>query len=205
MTASPCRSIFAVTLCSHGRALPQVRGQTWVRRAWAPGGRRPRGRGHGATERVGTKRGRRGVHGAMWVGPRARTSLAAPPSHSPLAAPTRRAAGSHSPPLSSHWEHNCSDWERDCATRPFPKGDWGLHTGDSGDRRRLAEPTGRQGRQLAGASRRTGGRLASPTGPLPFGEATSPGATRPRDLRPPGPTRPRATTACAATSSAVPS
>ena len=88
---------------------------------------------------------------------------------------------------------------------PFPKGDWGLHTGDSGDRRRLAEPTGRQGRQLAGASRRTGGRLASPTGPLPFGEATSPGATRPRDLRPPGPTRPRATTACAATSSAVPS
>eukprot|EP00964_Phaeocystis_antarctica_P067414 scaffold40800_cov69-Phaeocystis_antarctica.AAC.9 len=61
------------------------------------------------------------------------------------------------------------------------------------------------GRQLASATRTPGKRLASPTGPLPFGEATSPGATRPRDLRPPGPTRPRATSACAATSSAVPS
>ena len=89
---------------------------------------------------------------------------------------------------------------------PFPKGDWTLHTGDSVHRGQLTEPTGRQGRQLSlGQVGPRGGRLASPTRPLPFGEATSPSATRPRDLRPPGPTRPRATTACAATSSAVPS
>ena len=71
----------------------------------------------------------------------------------------------------------------------------------------LAEPTWRQRRQLARASGPTGGRLASPirAPPFHFGEATSPSATRPRDLRPPGATRPRATTACAATSSAVPS
>ena len=87
----------------------------------------------------------------------------------------------------------------------FPKGDWDSHTSDSDHRGRLAEPTGRQGRQLARATGTPGRRLASPTRPLPFGEATSPVATRPRDLRPPGPTRPRATTACAATSSAVPS
>ena len=68
-----------------------------------------------------------------------------------------------------------------------------------------SEPTAPRGRQLARASGPTGGRLASPTRPLPFGEATSPSATRPRDMRPPGPTRPRATTACLATSSAVPS
>ena len=54
------------------------------------------------------------------------------------------------------------------------------------------KPTRRQGRQLARAPRTPGRRLASPTGPLPFGEAPGPGPTRPRDLRPPGPTRPRA-------------
>ena len=69
----------------------------------------------------------------------------------------------------------------------------------------LAGPTRRQGRQLARSSGPTGGRLASPTRPLPFGEATSPSATRPRELPPPWLTHPRATTAWRATSCAVPS
>ena len=81
---------------------------------------------------------------------------------------------------------------------PFPKGDWGLHTGDSGDRRRLAEPTGRQGRQLAGATRALGRRLAAGRAATRCGEAPGPGPTRRCEMR-------RATTACAATSSAVPS
>ena len=81
------------------------------------------------------------------------------------------------------------------ATRPFSKRRLGPTHGRLDAPGQLAEPTPRQGWQLARSSGPTGGgRLASPTRPLPFGEATSPRATRPRDLRPPWPTRPRATT-----------
>ena len=102
------------------------------------------------------------------------------------------------------------DWDRDW-------GDWGLFQKATGLYTRATRPTlgatrgtdsRRQGRQhytRRGECGPTDGRLASPTRPLPFGEATSPSATRPRDLRPPGPTRPLATTVRAATSCAAPS
>ena len=89
------------------------------------------------------------------------------------------------------------------ATRPFSKRRLGPTHG------RLDAPGATCGTDSApGAATRSvewtrGGRLASPTRLLPFGEATSPRATRPRDSRPPWPTRPRATTVCPATSSAV--
>ena len=83
-------------------------------------------------------------------------------------------------------------------TGAFSKGDWALHTGDSDHWGRLAEPTGRQGWQLAGASGTTRGRLAGGRAATWCGEAPGPGPTRRSEWE-------LATTACAATSSAVPS
>ena len=56
---------------------------------------------------------------------------------------------------------------------PFPKGDSARHTGDSTHRGQLAEPTRRQGRQLARSSGPAGGDSLAPLG-------SSPLARRPR-------------------------
>ena len=107
-----------------------------------------------------------------------RLPLAARRSHSPL-------AGSHSPspvPTRRHPGLPLALFTWRLGTRlgrlgPFSKGHSALHTGDTARRGRLAEPTARQGRQLAGASRPTGGGDSlAPLGPSPF-------ARRPRRAR----------------------
>jgi len=103
----------------------------------------------------------------------------------PLAAcrPARRSpvpsghSCSHSRFSCSDWEHEWRDWEQ---------------------LRRLAVPTRRQGRQLVRATRTPGRRLAAGRATTRCCESPGPGPTRRCEMR-------RATTACAATSSAVPS
>ena len=94
-----------------------------------------------------------------------------------IAVPTRPSPG-------SHWDRGWSDWDREWSHWDREWREWDQATGRLQSRLRHVGPfqqaTGRQGRQVAGASRTTGGRLASPTRPRPFGESPPRGPTRPR-------------------------
>eukprot|EP00964_Phaeocystis_antarctica_P043445 scaffold24930_cov69-Phaeocystis_antarctica.AAC.1 len=98
-----------------------------------------------------------------------------PSRRSPV--PARRRPCSHSRFSCSDWEHEWGDWEQ---------------------LRRLAVPTRRQGRQLVRATRTPGRRLAAGRATIRCCESPGPEPTRRCEMR-------RATTACAATCSAVPS
>ena len=136
----------------------------------------------------------RGTSGAPGVRQRAPSGAAKPRSSGTRLGPrdasdrvtiaTRHIAVPTRPSPGSHWDRGWSDWDREWSHWDREWREWDQATGRLQSRLRHVGPfqqaTGRQGRQVAGASGTTGGRLASPTRPRPFGESPPRGPTRPR-------------------------